>query len=428
MPRGPSIRPALCAGLLALSSCSGEKQVQLARAHLEIVGGTVDQSTTGVVSLTIVLSSQTLGYCSGTLIAPNLVLTARHCVSGMNQEQITCGVTAFTTVTAADVIYVSANTVRPSGPTGMYRVSSVHVPSGSEFCGEDIALVVLSSDMPTTVTPIVPRIDSSAVAGEQFADVGYGLTAPDAQAPDGERMRVDGNSVECLGLSCGWTSDVIRASEWSSLNAPTCSGDSGSPALDDRGRVFGVDSRGPGDCTGAIFTDVASWKDFIISTALEAATAGDYTAPFWTGGSSISGGADSGPLGASCTTDCGNGYACYSASGKPPGICVPRCSSSQTSCPGGYSCSETLGACIPTGTSRSKDSGGCSVAHGMSRNPGAAWSLLAAAIALSIRQGCGRVITTMWRSAANAFSWKRRSAARSGGGASARPSHRCTAR
>lgn len=428
MPRRPFRRAVLCAGLLALS-CGGEKEVQLARAHQAIVGGNVDQSTTGVVSLTIVLSSQTLGYCSGTLIAPNLVLTARHCVSGMNQEQITCGVTAFTTLTSPSVIYVSADTVRPNGPSTMFRVSAVRVPPGSsEFCGQDIALVILAGGgMPDTVTPIVPRIDVSAIPGESFAAVGYGLTAPDAQAPDGVRMRVDGNSVECLGLSCGWTGDIIRASEWSSLNAPTCSGDSGSPALDGLGRVFGLDSRGPWDCTGAIYTDVASWKDFLVSTALEAATAGGYTAPSWTAGSSAIGTADSGLLGASCGGDCANGYACYSASGKPPGVCVPRCSSTQTSCPGGYTCAEALGACVP-GSARSKDSGGCAFARSLPGSTGEAWTLLAAAIALSIRQGRGRVSTTTWRSAANIRWWKRRSAARSGGAGSERPSHRRTAR
>lgn len=404
----------------------------MARARQDIVGGSVDKSTTGVVNLTVLLSGQTVGFCSGALIAPNLVLTARHCISQMNQEQIQCGVTAFTTVSPPGQIFVSPATIRPRDPAAMFRVSSVLVPPGtSEFCGQDIALLVLSgAGVPSTVTPIVPRIDVSAAAGETFAADGFGLTAPDAQAPDGVRMRVDGNAVECKGLDCRWAGDLIRASEWSSLDAPTCSGDSGSPALDGHGRAFGVDSRGPWDCAGAIYTDVASWKDFLVSTALDAAKAGGYPAPFWTGGSSLPAtppGGDSGVLGTPCTADCGGGYACYSASGSPPGICVPHCSASQSSCPNGYTCSQSLGACVPS-ASRSRDSGGCTVARDGVPRGQAGWALVLVALVLAARQGRGRVITTTCRSGARTCSWKRRSAGRSGGAGSVRPSHSRTAR
>ena len=66
------------------------------------------------------------------------------------------------------------------------------------------------------------------------------------------------------------------------MNAPICSGDSGGPALDERGRVFGVASRGDPGCEIAVYGDVSSWGPFIVDTALEAADLGGYVAPEWT--------------------------------------------------------------------------------------------------------------------------------------------------
>ena len=73
----------------------------------------------------------------------------------------------------------------------------------------------------------------------------------------------------------------IRASEWASVDAPICSGDSGGPALDDQGRVFGVASRGDPNCEIAVYGDVSNWAPFIVDTALSAALIGGYDAPEW---------------------------------------------------------------------------------------------------------------------------------------------------
>src|SRR5215510_1831143 len=79
---------------LVLAGCSDhESPVAVVSRSLPLVGGTPDTATRGVVG---VIVDQQSG-CSGSLIAPNLVLTARHCVAPISSTSgtVQCGVTNF---------------------------------------------------------------------------------------------------------------------------------------------------------------------------------------------------------------------------------------------------------------------------------------------------------------------------------------------
>src|SRR5262245_46944477 len=65
----------------AAQSQAADGQAALSQLQQPIIGGALDESTSGVVGLALDLGSRVAGHCSGTLIAPNLVLTARHCVA-----------------------------------------------------------------------------------------------------------------------------------------------------------------------------------------------------------------------------------------------------------------------------------------------------------------------------------------------------------
>ncbi|KYF89456.1 peptidase [Sorangium cellulosum] len=270
----------------ALAGCAGDAGEPAARgedadeAALEIKGGYPDTGDRAVAGLIITdRKGRVARTCSSTLIAPDLVLTAQHCIAEA-PKLISCKTATFGEPVDASQVYATLGRAMWAADAPWLAVRAVlSPPDGNAVCGRDLALVVLASPVPSSdVTPLAPRLDRPPEESEVYSAVGFGDT--EGRARDGgARRRRDGLRVECVGYGCG-TQQRVTGSEWRGESG-ICSGDSGGPALDGAGRIIGVTSRGPAGCSDPIYGGLIAHRDWLVAEATRAADAGAYGAPWW---------------------------------------------------------------------------------------------------------------------------------------------------
>ncbi|MFZ5891844.1 MAG: trypsin-like serine protease [Myxococcota bacterium] len=368
-------------GLLGCSAAPSDEQPGESRAAIS--GGQPDAVNTNVFSL-LVHAEEGVGACSSTLIAENLLLTARHCIAPNGADPVVCGKAEFgAPYPASSVIASNAVDVKRTAALDWYHGSEIIVPSeGNDTCGYDVALVILKERVPKTVAiPAVPRIDRPVERGEVYGAVGYGITETSEY---GVRRLLGEREVQCEPGTCR---SGVRANEFVGSSGP-CEGDSGGPAFDVDGKVVGVDSRGTELCETPVYSTVTGWKDLIIETARHAAQVGGYEPPFWvTTGSSDPPpppppSANPVPIGGACdaTSVCAAGGACYQPGDGSGAYCVALCK--QTSdCSAGQQClpvGDTVNACLAAPPSAK--SSGCQMTPASSS---AGFALAVAALALA---------------------------------------------
>ncbi len=282
MPHPLGSRLALLLSVSALAtSCASEPLSEphvIAEIHQGIAGGQRDTLHTNVFGI---FNQTQGGICTGTLIAPNLLLTAQHCVAENASAFVICGSTTFGDVYPASGFLLSAETqLSPFGNS--YGAVEVLVPEESrDLCNTDIALIILDTNVPSSVAePAIPRIDITAQQGEVYSAHGYGDTNGTGGSA-GQRRWLTDRQVFCDGDACrAFGGNQIQSREWVGSDG-TCQGDSGGPALDSEGRVFGVLSRGGDGCSSSVYSAVDDWSDWIRATAERAAELGGYDPAPW---------------------------------------------------------------------------------------------------------------------------------------------------
>ena len=367
----------VAAATLLLTGCGDvSTEVELdwsaSQASAAIKDGYADPDTTSVVGIAS-NGGQGFGICTGTLISPNVVLTAQHCVSPtLNDNQgVDCRQTRPGELFAADSVFITFETRMPFQAEGYYGVSEILVPDGDEFCGRDIAIMILQEPVdPSLAVPSLPRVDLNIEKGEIYSAVGYGGDDSGSWDASGRRRRRDDLFIECNFNDCSLQYQfAMRETEFLG-DTGVCQGDSGGPALDADGRVIGVVSRGGVGCTSPIYGSVHGWGQWIKDVTGSAAVSAGLDVPMWTRGFSTAPEFNH-PVGQSCS----DGSQCPSGICQA-GVCTRVCSDNGP-CPDGFECHPQRLVCLPDsldttnpggGTdgegTDAKDEGGCASASG----------------------------------------------------------------
>jgi hypothetical protein len=118
--------------------------------------------------------------CSGTLIAPNVVLTARHCIRQIEYAASFCDSVFLDAPLTPDRTLVTTSSSVGVGRPTWYTVEEEILPEGNGLCDDDIALLVLGSSVPKSeARPAGVRLgrDYAAHPPAEVAIVGRGLIA-----------------------------------------------------------------------------------------------------------------------------------------------------------------------------------------------------------------------------------------------------------
>lgn len=377
--------PALVLLLVAAGACGVPAEPELSVARQAVIGGVLEPGSPAVGAILPV--SPTCGEpaeaspvtCTGTLVAPRVVLTAAHCVENADAPQV------------LSVVFAS----EPARALASERVRAIEGRLHPAWrAGEnDIGVLILAEDAPVAPVPLGGAALPADLVGRTMRVVGFGM---DDEGRTGSRRSGTARVT------------AVEARTFSMEAAPgmTCGGDSGGPSfleIDGAERLVGVTSFGDLACTRGTNTRVDVHAAFLQTILDEVAQAPPTRPPLDPTVDACmarcQGHADC-PLGMACVTRPEGGKGCAVA-----GLEAGRFGAACTGPDGERLCVKAGEACRLWLPCAEVDGGGCAA---VGSSGGAAWTF--AALLVLTRSA----LRSAWRPRTRRRCWPTRTASMSG--------------
>ncbi len=324
---------------VGLTGCVAEGE-NIGSLGAEIINGTRETGERSVVA--VIRRDWTTGaggLCTGSVIGPYAVMTAKHCVF---EESRPLASSQFLVLVGSDIQSMG-------GVESFHPVIEIRTTAGTDINadienGNDIAILLL--DAPIGV-PAIPLETGAPVTGAAVTVVGFGRTMTGVPSPTDSGVKYRGTTrVDRVGSRIF---ETVGAS-W------TCQGDSGGPVWNTAsGSIIGITSFGIGErCTytNSFFSRVDIHRSLIADALSYAPVCAPETEVCDGVDNDCNGGVDEGctPLGEPCTADeeCARG-GCEDVGGTR--VCIRDCDATDAipMCPLRFYCEETVcgaGRCI----------------------------------------------------------------------------------
>ena len=265
---------------LACGQAGPAHELPFGRLEQPIIDGALsDASEEGIVYIETTLGPNNGTSCTGTLVAPNLVLTALHCVTFYNDGSFSCNADGSIT-SSSPLDGTIGQTVPPANIEIHLGLALTVEPEAfgarvlgtgsNQICRNDLALVVLDRNLDAPYARL--RLSGGVGWGDLVRVVGYGQREISANV---ERYGRSGVRVVDVGPLTDGGEVRTAAPRTFVLNEGPCHGDSGGPAFDETtGAMVGVYSITAGaGCSGVgirnVYTSLAPFSELILDAFTE---------------------------------------------------------------------------------------------------------------------------------------------------------------